>query len=294
VDLTQQILLGVAIPAFVAALLWASIWRPWAPGAAAAPRAGGSIAVAAGVLAGYVALLGFPNFPPASASEKIPFIVAAAGALGMVEGRIAGAIRSAHLYRIALSAAIVGYLLQAMIAGAAAGGWFAKDALLALGAAALAAGAIAAIWGVFEAAAGLGAPFVGVWIWLATLGGESFVLLNTGNAMMAQFAGAAAASLAPGFVIALWRGAPTLERGTLAAVVPAAGAFALVGRYFGELTDLPLVLVALAPIVGFGFLLASERGGARAPLLRAAALGAPLAPLGIAVWLTGGLRLPGA
>ena len=48
VDLTQQILLGVAIPAAVATLLWVAIWRPWARGAGGAPtpRPGGSVAVA--------------------------------------------------------------------------------------------------------------------------------------------------------------------------------------------------------------------------------------------------------
>src|SRR5262245_11542877 len=117
-DLLRELTWGAALPAGVAAVLWIALgFRRGAAAAGGAPapaRAGGSVAVAAGFLAGYLGLLGsFPTFPPGSAADGIPYLVAACGLLGLA-APLASSGRLAAPFRWVAPAAAAAFLFRTM------------------------------------------------------------------------------------------------------------------------------------------------------------------------------------
>jgi hypothetical protein len=84
----NQLLLGVFVPALLAAFWLLLAWRPWSRAVVSdhtLGRWGAPVALTLAYAAGHVCVLGLPSWPPTEATHWVLFLALAAGALGLSE-----------------------------------------------------------------------------------------------------------------------------------------------------------------------------------------------------------------
>jgi hypothetical protein len=230
---------GGIVPFAAAAVAWFLLARPWrrAGGPAAFVSLAGALAVGIGILAGYVALFGVPSWPIREHWRRMVIVIAASAL-------VAAAASWRRLPR-GLDAA-VGVLLSAGLAGLIVPAFAELEETR-------------TAWRV-----GVGATLAATWILSRlTRGGESdrpfipllclvlaavasaIVLVQAGNARLAQVAGAMAAAAGALTAAALWRPAYVSRRAAQpSAALPLVGLIFL-GRFYDS-AGLPIASFALA------------------------------------------------
>jgi hypothetical protein len=147
------------------------------------------------------------------------------------------------------------------------------------------AAALAAMASFAEGSRAFWSPAAGAFLWMLTFSAASVVLLQTGNAMLAQFMGSLAAATGPAWILALWRRAPVLGGNAMPALVLTGGAILVSGHFYGELGLGELAIVAAAPLTSVAA--ASLASGLGRPVwTHLAGLTGAALPLAAAVWLT--------
>lgn len=279
-DPVRDLLLGAGLPAAVSA---AGIAALHARGDRSLVKSANAPVLAAAALAGVLAVLGLPAIPPVGATDALPWILLAAGVAGWADTVLERRGRPVPGFRAGVAAAIVAFLLRTYWTREAARG----DGFHAAAVVGACAACVAVAWNFADGVSAFLTPTAGAFVWMLTLAGSSVVLLRTGNALLAQVAGAVAAALGPAWVWSAWRGAPVLAGGTVAAAVLPGAALLLAGHFFGELPLGSLVLAASAP--AFATILASLASACgRKSLTSVASTAGAAAPLGAAIALGGG------
>jgi hypothetical protein len=240
--LLRPILLGVVLPAGLAGALLLFLWRPWEKGAGSLGAWAGPLALGAGTLLAQILIQGIPPLPPLEATHWIPLLVLAAAVLGA----LVNALKLPAWLRHALAAgfsALIPFLTLRPLLGS---GWSALEAAAWLGGSAA---GIFLLWTVLEAAAHqTQGPVVPVALGAITAG-TALVLVLTGSILLGQLAGGLAASLGAVALLALWNPERSLGRGGVAPWVTAFAALWLNGAVYSEMTILPGVLLASAPLL---------------------------------------------
>lgn len=258
---------GVLIPAAAAAIVYfaATLVRR----KESSSRGGASLALAAAFLSAFVAMTGWPRLPPVGSTQRLFYLVALAGVVGLVAGW-RGRDRLSWVVRGFLCGLLLGFMLQSKIANAwsppAAAAWLAG--LFALG--------LAFAWAIETNLRqdGEAGDLRLACVRLAVLAGTALVLGLSGSARLAQLAGALACGVFVVEVLARvakrrpWLGGD--------AAVPALAVFGLMlsGYFYASLEVWP----ALATVAAF-LLLALPAGRFRGAWL------APLLPLALALGL---------
>src|SRR5438046_2869659 len=84
----RDTLLGVLLPAAVAAIVLALAWRPWQRGRNAEGQWGGPIAIGVGFAAAFWGILGRPPFPPVDSTDWLFALSLWLAALGLLDARL--------------------------------------------------------------------------------------------------------------------------------------------------------------------------------------------------------------
>jgi hypothetical protein len=214
--------------------------------------------------------------PPLDAKEWLLWLALAAGADGVLEGLFPHRRWSRWLARAALAAAVPWLLLRPLLSSS--GGSLLQGAawIGGLGAAVL------FLRASLTSLAGL-RPGASVLLLLwAVAGATSGVLLVSGSASLAQLAGALAAALAAGAVLAWWLPASPLARGGTAVPAAVLPGLWIYGHFYGETPAASAVLLCFSPVAAWaGESRAVQRLGPRMAAM--ARLAAALLPLAAAV-----------
>jgi hypothetical protein len=231
---------GVVIPgASAAAALWLTSLadRRGRPSSAV----GGALAVGVAFLSAFVAMTGWPRFPPVESTQRLFYLVALATAVGFVLGWLRQ--QKAPWW---VRGAVVGLLLSLMLRAPLEHTWARGEAVLWL--AALFALGLGFTWA-FEAScrpAGGRSDLVAAAVRLALLGAAAVLLGLSGTARLAQLMGALACGVLVLELLARRLGRrPWLPAD---AMVPATAAFGLLlgGYFYASLEPWPAILLALA------------------------------------------------
>lgn len=274
--MTDALAFGIVLPAVVGGVFWGFGGRVWRRGKGHPPmgEGWGAPAVALSCVAGALALLGWPGFPPKVAEGWLPFLAVA----GLGAGPAVSRFPPLRPLRFALQALAVGLVL-----GRPRALWSTGEAIAWHGAAfAGAAGVHAAIDAVAARRPGPATAFA-LWLWCSALAGS---LAMTGSLKYGQLAGLPAATLGAAVVVAALQPSLSLGYGATAVLAPWNAALLLCGYFYSELPAGASLLLAAAPI---SMCVADTLLGAGRPRVaaaaRIAALGLPAGiALAIAAW----------
>jgi hypothetical protein len=245
---------GLALPAAMAAAVLLAGWRfarrrtsardsrSWA----------GPAALAAGFVAGYLALLGRPGFPPLDATDWLFYLAPAVALLGLADSCL----------RLRLPARIV-LIVVALPASFGLLGWplfnvEGSDASMRIAvAAALAVASIVAldVWSARVAAVRSSA------VLLAIAAPAAGVLMLSGSQRLGQIGGLLAASAAGMLAANLILGAAAVGRGTVLVLGTLLAGLFLCGNLYAELTTPDALLLAAAPNMAWLAQLVPKRAG---------------------------------
>jgi len=237
----MNVVAPVIVPAIVAGLMWfvaGQLWkRPAAPGLVW----GGSLAIAVSFFTGYLALMSWPPFPPATAVHSLVYAGMAAGIVGIAESRWRShwAVRWAIRAAIAAAAAWAqfGMLAEHTWSGAQTFGWITTVILT-----------ICVVWDSIDTLASrrenVTTPMM---MWFLACA-SSVTLVFGASALLGQLAGCVAAACGAAVILTIWSRNFPLDRG-------AAGLFAFIivnllwqGHFYAELPLMSLALLILAPV----------------------------------------------
>ena len=261
--LFQNIILpGVLVPAIAAALVYLATTLIRVPeNQGGSSRGGASLALAAAFLSSFVALTGWPRFPPVGSTQRLFYLVALAGVVGLVVAwrRSQGL---SWVVRGILCGLLLGFMLQSKLANA----W--SPLVAALWLAGLFAVGLAMAWALETNLRGDGekGDLRLAAVRLALLGATALVLGLSGSARLAQLAGAVACGVFVVEVLARIRGRRPWSGGDAAVVSMAMFGLLLSGYFYASLKSWPAVLVVTAFLL---LALPAERfrGGWLAPLV---------------------------
>ncbi len=235
--MTRLVLLGLVLPVVVCAVALIGVWRPWRPGA---PIAGGlwagALALGLGFVPAFLAVDPWPGLPPHVTWHWIAWLAAVATAVGAADGLRRWPAPARLSAGLALAAGCGWLLVGDWVTHAWA--WRGATALI-----------IAVLLITLNAAArrhkGASIPLS---MGLAALG-ASIVLITSGNAKLAQLAGALTACLGVAVVLAWWRPDVSLARGGVPVVAVLLPGLVLSGYFvsWSEIDPWVFVLAAVAP-----------------------------------------------
>ncbi|MBI3271104.1 MAG: hypothetical protein HYZ53_19020 [Planctomycetes bacterium] len=296
----RPILLGILLPAVVAGLALLVAWRPWRRGGgaggggaghaeAAAGAWGGALGFGCGYVAGQLAGVGLPAFPPRESMDWFPWIAFAAALLGLLEASGRGPAWLRWGLRAALSVGAIRLVLAPEIAYRAWGVWESSAWVAGLAVAGL------LVWSGLEAAARRAPAAALAPAWVVAGTAVALVLAQSGNAKLGQAAGSLTSAVGAAMVLSWLAPAASFSRGgvpVLAALFPALLVVGCTNNY-GEAPTASFLLAAAAlpaPLAGILLLRSTPgRPSWKHALLNAAVT---LVPAGIGVGLA--LRAAGA
>ena len=276
--MTGALVFGILLPGLASAAAWGVGWRLWRR--AAEPIAGGewsgAPAVALACVTGFLALYGWPRFPPTIAEDWLPYVAVVGGVVG------AAAIRSRRL-RVALWV-VMSAVALGLVLGSQRSSWSAAESIawsVALLAAAIA--VLATVDLIASRRPGPALPLT-LWIWCS---GLAATLALTGCAKYGQFVGFPAAALGSATIAALWKPGFSLAKGAPAVLVPWNVALIACGYFYAYLPAGHAILMAVAPMTLWigetGWVTRLGRRGAAAA--RIAGVAIPVAAaVAIAAW----------
>jgi hypothetical protein len=264
VDPVQTALYAVVVPAAAAAAVLFAV-RAATKGRAGATGVG--LAIAAGFVASFLAVVGLPSFPPKEAWHWLPVVAAAAAAIGAVEARLHEYVRAA-MRVVVVVIAVFGAVPQADRASVP---------VLAIAVAALVSARS------LDALSRLGGPRTALApVVVTAFAAAVCMLVFSGWIGLGMLCGALAAATGACFVLGLKLPTDARDASLPAAMLLAAAAAN--GAYYADLPRASAVLLALAPAGGLLTVgLLARRGGPMRLVLRAA--GGAAIPAGIAIAL---------
>jgi hypothetical protein len=233
----------VIAPAIVAGLLWLVAGQLWKRPAAPGLVWGGSLAIAVSFFAGHVALMGWPPFPPVTATHSLVYAGLIVGVVGIAETRWRSHWAVRWIIRAVIAAAAAwmqfGTLVEHTWTGAQTLGWVTTVILT-----------VCVVWDSIDTLASrrqnVATPLM---MWLIACA-SSVALVFGASAMLGQLAGCVAAACGAAVVLAIWSRSFPLDRG-------AAGLFAFIivnllwqGNFYAELPIMSITLLILAPVAG--------------------------------------------
>ncbi|MFN0207826.1 MAG: hypothetical protein ACKVS6_16075 [Planctomycetota bacterium] len=241
----EQLIWGALLPGAISAAIWAYCIKPWKRDAV--PRAGGSLAIAMGYIFGHVAIEA--PYVGGDVVAWLPFFAVFGAALGIIEFTIeftmakhAAAIIIIKLAVSFLLAFAILYLLPAL-----------RDGESGVFLITLAATAILSFMVWFAAARfaeSVSGPIPGFYLWLCAAGSAG-IILQSGNAKLAQLLGACAAGVAPSAICGFFSKAPLHSRGSTATFFIIYNSAITIALFFGDLPKMSAVFMGAAPAAGF-------------------------------------------
>lgn len=262
---------GVVLPSVAAAVVF--LLTVWLGQRRSEREPGSGPAVAAAFLSAFVAMTGWPRWPPVGSSQKLFYLVALAAIAGLVTARLRRRWQ-AWLVRGAFTAFLLVLLLEAPIENT----WSRAQAFLWLAGLFVAGMAFVGAWSVSLGHAGKPGPAKDGGLWsaavrLALVGGGAVILGLSESARLAQLAGAVACGALVVEVLArLLRRRPWQPYDALTLSAAFFGLL-VIGYFYAALKPLPAILLLIAVL-----LLALPARSKWARL-------APLLPLAIALGL---------
>jgi hypothetical protein len=202
--------------------------------------AGGALAIATGYLAGHVAILGWPAWPPVEAVQRLFYCTLAVAVVSCVEGLV----RRKRLWEGAFLLLALGAPAVVLLSTVRTWSWGESAVLVTgLGLACLALRKNLAGLAVSPTAVNLSMPL------LAVLAGTAGVALQSGNALVGQLTLGLAFALAPVLAWAAIRPAFRLDSGTCAVIAIILPGLWLIGWFYGEMPKSSMVLlVSVLPV----------------------------------------------
>jgi hypothetical protein len=242
----KDLLLGVAVPALVAAGGCASAWRAWrGADSRAAGQAFVPIVLALAYAVGHAGWRGWPPLPALETTQWIFWLSLLAGVVGAIESGASWGPVARWSCRGLLVAALLGLMLRPLVAHSwSTGGAAARLVLVA--AAALAAWALAA------ALPGRTTPSAGWLVLCVTAVGAALALALSGSLALGQLAGSLAAALGAAWVVSLLPGGQAVPGAGIAVPALVLGGLVLSGRFYSELPASSALLLAAAPGAALG------------------------------------------
>lgn len=242
----KAILIGGVLPGFLAAVFLGALWwrrRGDGPGAAG-PRWAMPVVIALAIFpAELLVRAALPALWPVAAADRIPHVALVLMVLGIVESVAGGGLWAAFALRALGAGAAFWITLGVRIPAF----WNPWQGALWIGGFALLTAAVATL--LERIARADRSPAVTVTL-LLSAGALPIVLLESGNAYLAQLAGGVAAALGAAMVVSVFIRPFTIASGGISAGVTLLAALLLCGHYYAP-DGIPLVqtiLVALTPL----------------------------------------------
>jgi hypothetical protein len=232
----QPILWGVLLPGMVSLFVWAAIVRPWVR--CAPPRAGGSLAVAAGFLAGHYGI-GAP-LTGADVVAWLPYVAGFAGIAGLACAWAVERPAVSWLLFISVSLGVSLLLIWPLAKN--------NSILEGMRDVAVAGTLFLLCW---RAGASRGSRVEtfspAFFLWLSASAAAGLFVIS-GNLLIGQLSGALAAGIAPGVLWGLRRSNHALHPGECTAYFIIYNALILVAHFYSDLPVETAVGLGLAPI----------------------------------------------
>jgi hypothetical protein len=234
VSFEHRLLLGIAFPAMVAAVVMAvGVWRrrAWA----------GALGVAAGYVAGHLFIQGLPHQPPIAAEDWLPALAFLAAVVGWIDANANPPKRARWLIRLLTVMAMVLLLTRPMIRYA----WTTIQTVAWL---AGMIAAMAAIWAAVDTTARRRpGPLVPLILGTVTAA-LAVVQALSSSIVLARFSGAAAVSVVPLALLAWRRPKEGLVLGALPVMLVLFYGTLMAGFFYSEVSRGSALLLALSPL----------------------------------------------
>jgi hypothetical protein len=252
------LVLGLLVPAAVAAAAWGAGWRPWSR--RAEPVAGGmwsgAVAMAAACVAGALQVAGWTGIPPLLAEGWLPILAVAGGIAGLATGPFPRAAPAAR--------GLLAILAVALVLTRRRDIWSPGEALL--WHLPLIAGAFAIHASIDVIAARRPGPAIPATMGIWTAGAAGALAL-TGSLKYGQLAAVPAAAMAVAAAAAAWKPGFTLGRGAAAVLAPWTAALVVCGYFYSDLPAGAALLLGVSPLalwIGEAALVTRRRPGVAA------------------------------
>lgn len=238
-------ILAALVPAAVAAVLLALVFRVWRRGSAAGGAHGSiPVALAAAFCSGAVLLYGWPTVPPVAATDWLFLLLVGVAALAAVDASWRAPTAVRWLVGLAVSLAVPRLLFQQMLTHT----WTGADGWIWTGSLGV---ALFVVWtGLETLASRVPGPFLPLALTLVA-STAALALLTSGSALLGQLAGALAAGLGALFLLTLLRRDLAIARGGVAVPAVALGGLVGIGYFYAELPWTAALLLLGAPLLGW-------------------------------------------